>query len=486
MSTEACLSVVPDPAREGLPLMMPHNTEAEAGLLGVLMVNNRALEDVVDLVCEDDFFNPVHGRIFSAIRGMVDSGNTASPVTLKNQFERDLDLEKAGGAGYLVDLATGALNINGALEYAGIIHELRRRRDLIEITEEGRQGAWVFDRDTDSSKVAVSIEERLFTLAESGREKGFVDLATACDDTLSQIEAMQKGLAAGFQTGISSLDSKTGGLYRKEMTVLGARPGMGKSAMLCSVALNMAMSGVKVGIFSLEMSAVQLVQRILARMSSVPVWKQRREGMMSTEEWRAVTAARQKLAALPLFIDDCAGLSAAQIRSRARRLKRRKGLDCVFVDFLQKLNFDSRYANKTDKIGEATGILYNAAKDLDFALVLLSQLNRGVEGRDDKRPNLEDLRDSGEIEQDANNVWFLFREEYYLQKGEPKRKSSESDDKFADRIRVHEGRIASAKGHAEIIIAKSRQEETGKIDVGFSGPKQVFYDLNDAHAGQVT
>ena len=463
--------------------LMPNNDEAEKGLLGALLVDNRQLHDVVEVLSAEDFFLPVHQRIFSAIRHMVESGQKASPVTLKNLFDSDEDLRKVGGSGYLADLAGNVITLNNALPYAKVIVELARRRTLITITEDGRDAAWSFGLDTSSADVAVDIEERLFSLAETGREGGFMDMSDATDATMQTIEDMQKGIASGFATGIAALDQKTGGFYRKEMTVIGGRPGMGKSAFLCTAGLNMAQTGVATAIFSLEMSATQLVQRMLARLTDIPVWKQRREGQLDRQDWAELTKARGRLARLPLYIDDRAGLSAAQIRSSARRLKRRKGLEMVFIDYLQKLNLGTGNDTRNDKIGEATGMLYNMAKDLDVSLALLSQLNRSLESRDDKRPHMDDLRDSGNIEQDANSIWFLFREEYYLMKSEPKRKDNETDEKYQDRLYNHERRLEASRGRAEILIAKSRMEETGKIDCAFNGPRQVFSDIDGLQGG---
>ncbi|MGB4107750.1 MAG: replicative DNA helicase [Alphaproteobacteria bacterium] len=460
--------------------LMPHNQEAEQGLLGSLLVDNRVLEVVSEIITADDFFLPVHGRIYTAIQHCAGSGRIASPVTLKNNFEDDPDLKQRGGAIYLAELAAEVMSVINSKDYAVQLRELSRRRQLIGIAEQMRQEAWSFDLETDAEKVLDSAEQKLFNLAEAGiAGAGPQNMNEVVDKTTALIERIQKGQHSGLKTGIRALDEVLD-LQPGQLVTIAGRPAMGKTAFSLTLARNMASLGRNVLFFSMEMGVEELTQRLIARKTGLPSGMQMREGALKQEHWRSIAEATGELRALPLHIDETAGLSVHQIRTRARQHKRKFGLDVVFIDYLGLMNMADRYNSLTDQLGEAARALKVMAKDIGIPVLLLHQINRGVEGREDKRPALSDLRDSGKIEEHSDIVVFLYRDEYYLERAEPRRKPSEDEDKFASRSARFRSDLEQAHGVAEALIAKYRQGRTCDVKMKFNGPRQVFHDFDTA------
>ena len=476
----------------------PHNEDAEQALLGAILVNNDALNRVADFLASDHFFIPVHGRIYEAIQRVVEKEQIANPITLKTYFENDEALDAVGGATYLARLASSAATIVNAREYARQIHEHRIRRRLIEIGEDMVNDAYDPSVDESAEDQIERSEKSLFDLAEAGRNdrdfRGFRDVIA---DTLKVMEAAfrQDSGMTGVATGLRDLDDLLGGLHRSDLVVLAARPAMGKTAFATNVSFNAARryragvdeagnarveDGAVVGFFSLEMSAEQLVGRILAEESGIPSEMLRR-GNINARDFEAVVRASQALVDIPLFIDDTPALTIGALRTRARRLKRQHGLSLIVVDYLQLVRPSGRTNadNRVQEVSEVTQGLKALAKELDAPVLALSQLSRAVEQREDKRPLLSDLRESGSIEQDADVVMFLYREDYYLQRQEPQPKAgeAETDPKFRERLENWQERMDNKKGITKTIVAKQRHGATGDVDIYFDAATTKYTDL---------
>ena len=455
---------------------LPHNTEAEQGLLGALLVNNRALEKVGDFLRPEHFFAPAHQRIFEAIAKLADRGQTASPVTLKSYFEKDEDLAHVGGSEYLADLASSVITIVNTEDYARTIYDLHLRRELISLGEDIVNDSFSYSLDKDATATIEVAESRLFSLAETGEVRG--GFVTLRDSVLTAIDIAEKayktdGHVTGVTTGLRDMDSKLGGMHPSDLLILAARPSMGKTSLAVNIAFNAAKAyaesggkeGAIVGFFSLEMSSDQLATRILADQSGIS-GVSIRKGNLQENDFRRFVEASQKLSQMPLYIDDTPALSIAALRTRARRLKRQHGLGLIIVDYLQLLHGSgSRQGieNRVIEISEITRGLKAIAKELHIPVMALSQLSRAVEQREDKRPMLSDLRESGSIEQDSDVVMFIYREEYYLSRSQP---DMEEGDKFAK----WQERMDRAHNVAEVIIAKQRH--------GPIGTERLFFDPN--------
>ena len=455
----------------------PHNVEAEQALLGALLANNDAFNRVGDVLAAEHFYEPVHGRIFAAIAKLMDRGLVANPVTLKHAFEHDDGLAEVGGASYLARLAGAAVTIVNVAAYARMIVDLGRRRSLIGIGEDLVNRAFDAEIDDQADGQIEAAEQRLFDLAERGEaDRGFAPLSKALAVALSSAEAAYKRerKISGVPCGFDDLDAKLGGLHNSDLVILASRPAMGKTALATNIALNAARQfkheaaaeGRKpnsVGVFSLEMSAEQIAARILGDIASVSSHKLR-TGQIHHEEWPRVVAASQEIDDLPLYIDDTAALSVSAIRTRARRLKRTAGLGLVVIDYLQLVRPSSqrRNDNRVNEVTEITQGLKALAKELNVPVLALSQLSRAPEQREDKRPLLSDLRESGSIEQDADVVMFLFREEYYRERDEPNvdRQPREHADWQEKMKKVH--------NLAEVILAKQRHGPTGTVHLVFN------------------
>ena len=480
----------PEPIR-----VAPHNTEAEQALLGAIFRNNLAHGRVSDFLEPEHFSNAVHARIYAAIGKLIERGQIANPVTLKNLFDQDGALAEIGGAQYLTRLAESAVTIINAEDYGRRIHDLHLRRQLIGLGEDVVNDAFRHDLDDDAINQIERAEARLFELASTGQaEGGLRPLDAALTSALHMAEAafQRGGKTVGVGTGFIDLDKKLGGLHPSDLVILAGRPSMGKTSLATNIAFNaakvyvagvgadgrkIAEDGAVIGFFSLEMSAEQLATRILAEESNVSSDRIRR-GDVRKDDFDRFVAASQRLAAVPLYIDDTPALSIAALRTRARRLKRQQGLGVIVIDYLQLLRpagSGSRGSeNRVQEISEITRGLKAIAKELEVPVLALSQLSRAVEQREDKRPQLADLRESGSIEQDADVVMFIFREEYYLSRAEPARRPDEGDDKFNDRHDRWRERCEATYGLAEVIIAKQRHGPIGTVKLHFEAETTKF------------
>jgi replicative DNA helicase len=485
------------PFREAEPELVriaPVNIEAEQALLGAIFRNPLAHSRVADFLEAEHFSNAAHQRIFAAIGKLLERGQVANPVTLKNLFDQDGALAEIGGAQYLTRLAESAVTIINAEDYGRRIHDLHLRRQLIGLGEDVANDAFRHDLDDDAVLQIERAEARLFELASTGQvEGGLRPLDSALRDALGMAEAAFKrdGRTVGVATGFIDLDKKLGGLHPSDLVILAGRPSMGKTSLATNIAFNAAKAyvegvgpdgrktaedGAVIGFFSLEMSAEQLATRILAEESGVSSDRIRR-GDVRREDFDKFVAASQRLSAVPLYIDDTPALSIAALRTRARRLKRQQGLGVIVIDYLQLLrpSGSSRGSeNRVQEISEITRGLKAIAKELDVPVLALSQLSRQVEQREDKRPQLSDLRESGSIEQDSDVVMFIFREEYYLSRTEPTRRPEEADDKFNDRHDRWRERCEQTFGLAEVIIAKQRHGPIGTVKLHFEAETTKF------------
>ncbi|MEZ5666212.1 MAG: replicative DNA helicase [Alphaproteobacteria bacterium] len=477
--------------------MQPHNFEAEAALLGALLANNVAYDRVSDFLRPEHFADAAHARIFEAIGRLISAGQLANPVTLRHFFERDADLEEIGGVDYLAELAGSVMTSSNAADYGRLIHDLFLRRQLIALGDEMLIDARSFDIDLMANRQIEKAEQSLFDLATSGElERGFQDFGLALSKAIDVTESAyrREGKISGVPSGFRDLDAKLGGLHASDLLILAARPSMGKTSLATNIAVNAAMSRTvdtdadgnrvetpcPVAFFSLEMSAEQLAMRVVSEKVGVSSEKLRR-GELGSAQFDALVEASRELAALPLYIDDTPALTVTQLRTRARRLKRTNGLAMIVIDYLQLLapNPGRRNDNRVQEVSEITRGLKALAKELDVPVLALSQLSRAVEQREDKRPQLADLRESGSIEQDADVVMFIFREQYYLERAEPSQRDDEPMDKFNDRHDRWMRRCEEVYNIGEVIIAKQRHGPIGTVRLRFDGQYTKFTDMAD-------
>jgi replicative DNA helicase len=466
---------------------VPHNIEAEQALLGAILVNNEASDRVSGFLEPRHFFDPLHGRIFSAAQKLIMAGKRATPITLKTFFEAEEpigDLSVPQYLGCFNDTATTEIYTE---DYGRTVYELSIRRNLILIGEDLVNQAYDAPVDASPSVQIEQAEQQLYELAETGKYgSGFEPFSNALTDAIDMAaNAYQRdGGLSGIATGFKDLDQKMGGLQSSDLLIIAGRPSMGKTALATNIAYHVAAAyksetrpdgtenvtdGAIVGFFSLEMSAEQLATRIIAEQASIPSERIRR-GRIERDEFDRLVDASQKLQSLPLYIDQTGGITLAQLAARARRLKRQKNLGLVIVDYLQLLTGSSRRASegRVQEVTEITTGLKALAKELDVPIIALSQLSRQVENREDKRPHLADLRESGSIEQDADVVMFVYREEYYLERSQPREGTPE-----------HLGwqdEMEQVQGLAEIIIGKQRHGPTGTIRLQFRADVTRFAD----------
>ncbi len=483
----------------------PGNIEAEQALLGAILVNNDAFYRVSDFLKPEHFYEPLHRQIFEVSGQQIRMGKTSNPVTIKTFLPADEKLGEITVAQYLARLASEAVTIINAEDYGRAIYDLAIRRALIGIGEDMVNIAFDAPVEMPPGEQIEDAERRLFELAETGRYDGgfqpFNDAVRTAIDMAN--EAYQRdGKLSGIATGLQSLDNKMGGLQRSDLIVLAGRPGMGKTSLATNIAANIAAAyrgeqqadgtvkatnGGVVGFFSLEMSAEQLATRILSEFAEVSSSKIRR-GEIDEEDFEKLVTRANQLQKLPLYIDQTGGISIAQLAARARRLKRQKGLDVMMVDYIQLMTGSSKNAgNRVQEITEITTGLKALGKELNVPIVALSQLSRQVESRDDKRPQLSDLRESGSIEQDADVVLFVFREEYYVQNAEPRRSPEDfkNDIKNEEYIGWEE-KMNKVRGTADVIVAKQRHGPTGTARLGFQAQYTRFSDLaEDDHIPEV-
>jgi replicative DNA helicase len=466
----------------------PHNIEAEQALLGAILVNNEACDRVTGFLEADHFHEAVHARIFEAASTLIRAGKLASPVTLKTFFERDETLKEIGGAAYLARLAAAATTIINAEEYGRTIYELAMRRRLISIGTDIVSNSFDTPVDVTSRDLIEQAEQNLYEIAETGKYgQGFQAFHQALTEAVDMAAAayQRDGGLSGIACGLKDLDEKMGGLQKSDLVVLAGRPAMGKTSLATNIAYHVArayraehrpdgtvqvLDGGVVAFFSLEMSAEQLATRIIAEQSSISSEKIRR-GKISEEEFHRIVEISRELQSLPLYIDATGGLTISQVAARARRLKRQRGLGLIVVDYLQLLAGSSRRAaeGRVQEVSEITTGLKALAKELHVPILALSQLSRQVENRDDKRPQLADLRESGSIEQDADVVLFIFREEYYKGRQQPTLNTPE--------FYTWQEEMAKIEGIAEIIIGKQRHGPTGTVKLQFEASLTKFQNL---------
>ncbi|MGE0523707.1 MAG: replicative DNA helicase [Variibacter sp.] len=479
-------------ANEPEPLyrLAPHNLEAEQALLGAILVNNEAFYRVSDFLAPEHFLEPLHQKIFELAGSLIRAGKIATPITLKTFLPADLDIAGLTVSQYLARLAAEATTVINAQDYGRTIYDLSTRRALIVIGEDMVNVA--FDAPVDFAPRAQieDAERRLYELAETGRYDGGFQrftsaLKTAVDMAANAYE--RDGKLSGVATGLSDLDRMMGGLQKSDLVILAGRPGMGKTALATNIAYNIArawrgetqadgrvatVNGGIIGFFSLEMSAEQLATRIISEQTEIPSYRIRR-GEIDTRDFERIVDVSREMETLPLYIDETGGLNIAQLAARARRLKRQRGLDMLVIDYLQLLAGSASRASqgRVQEITEITTNLKALAKELNVPILALSQLSRQVESRDDKRPQLSDLRESGSIEQDADVVMFVYREEYYLKNREPRAGTEEYFKWQAEMEAVH--------GKAEVIIGKQRHGPTGTVPLQFKDDVTRFSNLAD-------
>jgi replicative DNA helicase len=474
-----------------VPPALPQNVEAEAALLGALMIDNRLVEDIQLKLKPLHFFEPLHGRIYEAILKLTDSNRIANPVTLKPLFDADEGMKEVGGPAYLAQLTGSGAAVIGARDFATQIYDLALLRALVGVGRELVEGALDTSEDVAPLAQIERAETELYKVAEEGGAEGKAkSFGEATKEALQLAEKALNsgGHLSGFTTGLDSLNSKIGGLHKSDLVIVAGRPGMGKSSLATNIAFAAAkrllqdqedgiepgkQAGTAVALFSLEMSADQLATRILAEQSGISS-ENLRMGRISQSEFRSLARAAAELQSLPLYIDDTPGLTIAALRARARRLKRQKGIGMVIVDYLQLLQGTGKGSagdNRVQEISEISRGLKQLAKELDLPVMALSQLSRAVEQREDKRPQLSDLRESGSIEQDADIVLFIYREDYYLAARQPADDHPEIDKWREEMARVY--------GLAELIVAKQRHGSTGKVRLKFDSRITKFSDVAD-------
>ncbi|MCO4319762.1 replicative DNA helicase [Phyllobacterium sp. 21LDTY02-6] len=479
--------------RDTLYREAPNNIEAEQALLGAILVNNDAFYRVSDFLKPAHFNEPLHRKIFEVSSDMIRMGKMANPVTLKTFLPADARIGDMTVMQYLARLAAEAVTIINAEDYGRAIYDLATRRALITIGEDMVNVAYDAPVDVAPQGQIEDAERRLFELAETGRyDGGFQTFTDAVKTAVDMANAafMRDGHLSGISTGIRALDARMGGLQPSDLIVLAGRPGMGKTSLATNIAFNIAAAyepeqqadgtfkarnGGVVGFFSLEMSSEQLATRIISEQAEISSSKIRR-GEISEADFEKLVACSQHMQKVPLYIDETGGISIAQLAARARRLKRQRGLDVLVIDYIQLMQGSSKRAseNRVQEITEITTGLKALGKELNTPIIALSQLSRQVENREDKHPQLSDLRESGSIEQDADVVLFVYRDEYYIKNKEPKAGTEEHFKWQAE--------LSDAAGKAEVIIAKQRHGPTGTVRLAFQAEFTRFTDLaEDAH-----
>jgi replicative DNA helicase len=458
----------------------PANLEAEQALLGSVLVNNDIIDEIANIINSKIFYDPAHIKIYEVIENLNSKGMIANPITLKNFFEKDNMLSEVGGTEYLVKLTRFSSSVKQAIDYAKIIHEMYLRRELVQISDKLSSDTLnANSREQNAENIIESTEKSLFDLAERGSfSQSFLKFNQALDQTIEMATlAMQndQGLV-GVPTGLTDLDNKLGGLHKSDLVILAGRPSMGKTALATNIAYSAAQNILSkqekssVAFFSLEMSSEQLSTRILSEQARIKSDDIRR-GKVTEEEINRYIETSRNIYNLPLYIDETPAITIATLSNRARRIKRLFGLSLVVVDYIQLMRSASnKNEGRVQEISEITQGLKALAKELSVPVLALSQLSRAVEQRDDKQPQLADLRESGSIEQDADVVMFVYREAYYLERKQPKLGSIEHAE--------WQSKMNDVNGLADIILGKQRHGPTGVIKVEFEGIYTKFKDLS--------
>ncbi|MEO1251053.1 MAG: replicative DNA helicase [Pseudomonadota bacterium] len=472
---------------QGAEEKLPVNLEAEQAILGAILFDNEILIRASSFLKGEHFYDPVHRLIYDAAKTLIDGGRLASPVALDTYLSNSPGYGEAGGKKYLETLAANVPSTAGAIDYARIVFDLSVCRGLMEIGGTMLERAKTSKLDDTPGRQLEDAEQALYSLAETGKYGGgFKSFSRSLTDAIELAEAAfnRGGGLAGISSGFRDLDRQLGGLHRSDLIILAGRPSMGKTALATNIALNAArkyrgekqpdgtvktVEGARVGMFSLEMSADQLATRILSEIAGVPSEKIRR-GDIEQHEFDKIYHASRELERIPFHIEDTGGLSIAQVAARARRLKRQHGLDLLVIDYLQLLTGSNRANDgRVQEISEISQGLKTLAKELNVPIIAAAQLSRQVEQREDKRPQLSDLRESGSIEQDADVVMFVYREKYYLSRAEP----SETSDKHAE----WQAKLDSVGDVAEVIIGKQRHGPIGKVELHFEEKFTKFSNL---------
>ena len=477
---------------------LPSNVEAEAAFLGAILIDNSVYEELPNPLRPEHFFVPAHRLIMERVLTMMERGATASPVTLKPYFEGSEHLEQLGGTTYLARLTADGHGLLATRQLAEQIYDLALLRELVTVGRTLVNDALDTSERVEPLRQIETAEAALYEIAE-GTNIGS-DASTFKDASIAALKLAQKAMnsdrgLSGRTTGLSTIDDKTAGLHNSDLVILAGRPGMGKTSLATNIAFNTAYEylkqmrdggpdsgGAPVAFFSLEMSADQLATRILAEQAEISSEKLR-SGDIGRDEFTRLSEASQRLADLPLYIDDTGGISISQLAARARRLQRSVGLDMIVIDYLQLITVTSgnANANRVQEITQITTSLKALAKDLNVPIIALSQLSRAVEQRDDKRPQLSDLRESGSIEQDADVVMFVYREEYYLSRTEPG--ADPSDPSSNEKWSQWRERMDQVYGKAEVIIGKQRHGPIGRVELAFDSNITRFGDLSRDQQG---
>ena len=468
------------PLQNNLKNKQPSNLEAEQALLGSILVNNDIIDEISTLINSNTFYDPAHVKIYEVIESLNNKGMIANPITLKNFFEKDNMLSEVGGTEYLVKLTRFSGSVKQAVDYSKIIHEMYLRRELIQISDQlSNDTLNANSREQNAENIIEDTEKSLFDLAERGSfSQSFLKFNKALDQTIEMATlAMQNDQGiVGVPTGLTDLDEKLGGLHKSDLIILAGRPSMGKTALATNIAYNAAQHVLKrqekssIAFFSLEMSSEQLSTRILSEQARIKSDDIRR-GKVTEEQINRYIETSRNIYNLPLYIDETPAITIATLSNRARRIKRLFGLNLIVVDYIQLMRSSSnRNDGRVQEISEITQGLKALAKELSVPVLALSQLSRAVEQRDDKQPQLADLRESGSIEQDADVVMFVYREAYYLERKQPKLGSIEHAE--------WQSKMNDVNGLADIILGKQRHGPTGTVKVEFEGIYTKFKDLN--------
>ena len=459
----------------------PSNLEAEQALLGSILVNNDIIDEVSNTIEPTSFYDPAHTKIYEIIETLNKKGMIANPITLKNYFEKDNMLNEVGGTEYLVKLTRFSGSTKQAVDYAKIIHEMYLRRELVLISD-NLSSETLDAKEKTAEKILEDTEKSLFKLAERGSfSRSFLKFSEALDQTIATATQAMRSDAGivGVPTGLTALDEKLGGLHKSDLVILAGRPGMGKTALATNIAFHAAQNIMSrqekssIAFFSLEMSSEQLSTRILseqARIKSDDI----RKGKITEEEINRYIETSRNIYSLPLFIDETPAITIATLSNRARRIKRLFGVSLIVVDYIQLMrgaSSSNRNDNRVQEVSEITQGLKALAKELKVPVLALSQLSRAVEQRDEKKPQLSDLRESGSIEQDADVVMFVYREAYYLENKQPKLGSIEHAE--------WQSKMNDVNGLADIILGKQRHGPTGVVKVEFEGIYTKFKDLSN-------
>ena len=457
----------------------PSNLEAEQALLGSILVNNDIIDEISTLINSNIFYDPAHIKIYEVIENLNNKGMIANPITLKNFFEKDNMLGEVGGTEYLVKLTRFSGSVKQAIDYAKIIHEMYLRRELVMVSDKLSSDTLnANSQEKNAEKIIEDTEKSLYDLAERGTfSQSYLKFNKALDETIKMATlAMQSdGGIVGVPTGLSDLDEKLGGLHKSDLVILAGRPSMGKTALATNIAFNASQYILSrqekscVAFFSLEMSSEQLSTRILSEQARIRSDDIRR-GKVTEEEINRYIETSRNIYDLPLFIDETPAITIAALSNRARRIKRLHGLGLIVVDYIQLMRSSTnKNEGRVQEISEITQGLKALAKELSVPVLALSQLSRAVEQRDDKQPQLADLRESGSIEQDADVVMFVYREAYYLERKQPKLNSIEHAE--------WQSKMNDVNGLADIILGKQRHGPTGTVKVEFEGIYTKFKDL---------